>query len=97
MSASPAGDEAAPAPPPIASNPFRHLVVPGLMAVLVLCGVIFGLLPMWSNLCTAEKNYRQFREDAARSQSQPTWAPGVPPPSYYPGNNPNGPFTPANP
>lgn len=98
MSATPAGDEirddTAPSQPPITRNPLRSLVVPGLLAVVIICGVIYGVIPMWNVMVKTDKNYQKMREDSVRAYSRTYQVPTPPPPIYVPGNNPNGPFTP---
>jgi hypothetical protein len=91
MSADPVGveidHETAPVEPPIPSNPLRRLVVPGLFAGLIICVVIYAVIPLWNTFCTADNNYQKIREDATKAYSRP----------YYPRTNPNGPFAPTNP
>jgi hypothetical protein len=101
MSASPAGDEiryqAAPIQPPVTSNPlapFMPLMVPGLLAVFVVLGVIYGAIPVWNMVDTADNNFEKMRKDAVAGYSHTYQGPVVAPPIYVPGNNPNGPFTP---
>jgi len=98
MSANPAGneirDKTAPIQPPIAPHPLAPLVVPGLLAVLIICALIFGVMPMWNMMGTADKNFQKISKDGVEAYSRKYQGPAVAPPNYYPGNNPNGPFTP---
>ena len=101
MSANPAGDEirdgTAPIEPPTTSNPLVPLVVPGLVAVLIISGVIYGVIPMWNKMCTADKNLQKISASGVKAYSRTYQGPAVTPPIYCPGNNPNGPFTPTIP
>ncbi len=98
MSAHPAGDElreeTAPVQPPTPGNRFRPLVLPAVVALVLLCGVIYAVLPMWNGMSTAGKNLQRIREDGVKAWSRRYQVPQPPSPAAYPGNNPNGPFTP---
>jgi hypothetical protein len=109
MSANPAGDEireeirdamreeAAPVEPPFTLHPlapFLPLVVPGILGILLICGVIFCILPMVNILFTTEKKFQKISVDGVKAYSRSYQVPAAPPPIYVPGNNPNGPFTP---
>lgn len=90
MSANPADNEmngSAPIQPPKASNPLLRLVVPACGVVLLIYLVVYGVVPWWKMLCTADENIQKMREDSVRAYSRP----------YYPGNNSNGPFAPTKP
>jgi hypothetical protein len=92
-----ANDETAPIQPPIAPNPLRlfmPLVVPVLFAVFCVCGVIYGVIPMWNMMSTANSNLKYLSKTGVDAYSHTYPAPPVTPPVYVPGNNPNGPFTP---
>jgi hypothetical protein len=101
MSVHPAGDnihdEAAPIEPPTRHPlaPFRVLVKPGIIAVLAICGVVFGFIPLWNMMATSSKNLQKITRDSARIYTYQV--PPPPQPVYVPGNNPNGPFTPGIP
>jgi hypothetical protein len=97
MSSESAGDdvraEAAPIPPPITPHPlapFKRLLVPGIVTVVIVCGVVYGLIPLWNTMRTANRNYEKFRQEAVRSYSNTYRVPLPPPPVYYPGNSPSG-------
>jgi cytochrome c-type biogenesis protein CcmH/NrfG len=91
MSASPSGDHAredsAPIQPPVTANPLAplaRLVIPGLVAVVVICGVIYGVIPLWNAVGSANENYEKMRKDSVEGYSRPLKAPA-------------GPFTPNTP
>jgi hypothetical protein len=78
MSASPSGDdvreESAPIQPPTTAHPLAplaRLVVPGLVAVVNICGVIYGVIPLWNAVDTADKSFEKMRKDSVEGYSRP--------------------------
>jgi len=101
MSALPAGDEnrdeTAPIEPPTSPSSLaivKLLVAPVLLVALLICAVIYAVIPMWHGVSTARKNLKRISDDGVRAYSRRYQVPAVSPPIYVPGNNPNGPFTP---
>jgi hypothetical protein len=86
-------EEAAPIQPPDTRHPlapFMPLVVPGILAVVIIGGVIYGVIPMWNAMGTVNNKYDKMRKDAVRSFSTTYQVTTPPPPVYYPGNSPAG-------
>lgn len=71
-----------------------RLLVTAVVALVVVLGVIYALIPMTSAVGTAGKNLQKISREGAESYSRRFQAPQPPVPIYVPGNNPNGPFTP---
>jgi hypothetical protein len=82
-------DETGPILPPSTPNPLaslKLLVVPGLFAVALVLGVIFGVFPMWNAVSTVDNNLEKMRKDAVRAHSRTYQVAPTARPNYYPFN-----------
>jgi len=90
-----AGPQTAPVEPPDMGNPlapFVKLVVPAMIAVVVIWGLFFGVIPTLQTVTKAREGVGKIGEDAAKSYTAfpPTATPAMPvytpPPVWTPMN-----------
>jgi hypothetical protein len=71
-----AQNESTPLEPPTTANPLRGLVIPGILAVVIIVGIVFFVLPVFR---AVEKT-----EQGLRKATRPMPQPYAPPSPYGP-------------
>jgi hypothetical protein len=71
-----AQDQSTPLEPPTTANPLRGLVIPGILAVVLIVGFVFFVLPVFRAVEKTEKGIR--------SMTKPMRQPYAPPSPYGP-------------